>query len=168
MNHPEEGGRIEFGTDVEGALRRWGGYEGFADGVSQVRRVLVVMEPVLGEVSSCYVLGSGAYVAIRLAGMPATTAITTGVGYVYVTPPALAVATAAGADLVALLRADRLDLHQDDEDGKTIWNAQGRRGITRSTQDDQPRRLCPNCFLQWSGDTCPDCDVALLVESESP
>jgi hypothetical protein len=166
MTNMEEHGRIEFGTDVEEALRRWGGYHGFADGVSQVQRVLAVMEPLLGKVSSCYVLTSGVYAAIRLAGMPGTNAITTGVGYVFVTPPALAAAAAAGADLVALLHADGLDLHQDDEIGKTIWNAQGRQGVTHSTHDDLPRRLCPNCFLQYPGDTCPDCDVALLVESE--
>jgi hypothetical protein len=74
-------------------------------------------------------------VAVRLAGMPATNAITTGIGYVYVTPPALAAGKAAGADLVSLLQAEGLDLHQDDEEGKTIWNAQGRRDIIRSGQN---------------------------------
>jgi hypothetical protein len=127
---------------------------------------LAVVEPVLGAVSSCYVLESGGYVAVRLAGMPATNALTTGVGYVYVTPPALAAGKAAGADLVALLQAEGLDLHQDGEEGKTIWNAQGRRDITRSGQGDTPRRTCPNCFLQWPGDTCPDCDLPLMAERE--
>jgi len=85
----ERVGRIDFGTNVVGAIDHWGGYAGFADGVSQVRRVLAVLEPVLGAVASCYVLESGRYVAVRLANMPSTNALTIGVGYVYVTPPAL-------------------------------------------------------------------------------
>jgi hypothetical protein len=155
-------GRIDFGTDVDGAVRYWNGYAGFADGVSQVRRVLAVMEPVLGAVASCYVLESGRYVAVRLANVPSANAMTINVGYVYVTPTALNAATAVGADLTARLRDDGLDVHDGDEEGKTVWNAQGRRGITPSTQVGMTRRLCPNCYLQWQGDTCPDCDVQLM------
>jgi hypothetical protein len=158
----DTGGRIDFGTDIDAAIRHWGGYAEFADGVSQVRRVLAVMEPVLGAVASCYVLESGRYIAVRLANKPSTNALAINVGYAYVTPPALTAATAVGVDLLALLRADGLELHDGDEDGKTVWNAQGRRDITRSSQDDTDRRLCPNCYLQWTGDTCPDCDVELM------
>jgi hypothetical protein len=99
-------GRVDFGTDVDGAVHYWNGYAGSADGVPQVRRVLGVMEPVLGAVASCYVLKSGRYVAVRLSNMPSTNALTINVGYVYVTPPALNAATAAGVDLPALLRDD--------------------------------------------------------------
>ena len=160
--------RIDFGTDVEGAVGYWKGYAGFADGVSQVRRVLAVMEPVLGAVASCYVLESGRYVAVRLENLPSTNAVTINVGYVYVTPAALNAATAARVDLPALLRDDGLDIHYGDEEGKTVWNAQGRWGITRSNQDDATRRLCPHCFLQWRGDTCPDCDVELMPLRQEP
>ena len=160
--------RIQFGTDVEAAIRRWGGYAGFADGLSQVHRVLAVLEPVLGPVVSSYVLESGGYVAVRLASMPATNAITTGVGYLYVTPAALATARAADVDLVPLLRDAGLDLHEGQEEGKTVWNAQGRRDTTRSTTTDPSRRLCPSCFLQWTGDACPDCGVALVSSANKP
>jgi hypothetical protein len=161
-------GRIDFGTDVDGAVRYWNGYADFADGVSQVRRVLAVMEPVLGAVASCYVLKSGRYVAVRMENLPSTNAVTINVGYVYVTFAARSAANAAGVDLAALLRDDGLDLDDGDEDGKTVWNAQGRRGIARGTQDETPRRLCPKCFLQWRGDTCPDCDVELMPLRQEP
>ena len=83
----------------------------------------------LGAVASCYVLESGRCVAVRLASLPSMNAITINGGYVYVTPTALNAATAVGADLPALLRDGGLDVHDGDEKGKTVWNAQGRRGI---------------------------------------
>ncbi len=161
-------GRINFGTDVAGAVDHWNGYAGFADGISQVRRVLAVMEPVLGAVASCYVLKSRRYVAVRLANLPSANAVTINVGYVYVTPPALNAATAVGVDLPALLRDDGLDVHDGDEEGTTVWNAQGRRGIMRSPQNETTRRLCPNCYMQWSGETCPDCEVELMPLRQQP
>lgn len=153
-------GRIEFGTNVDAALRRWGGYREFPDGFAQVRRALAVMEPVLGPVDTCYGLASGTYVAVRLAQIPRLVALYANVGFVWVTPAALEFASNEGIDLVDALRRSGLDLHDGDERGKTIWNAQGRRDSHRA-HSGQVHRLCPVCFLQWPGMVCPDCDVPL-------
>jgi hypothetical protein len=89
-------------------------------------------------------------------------AITINGGYVYVTPTALNAATAVGADLPALLRDGGLDVHDGDEEGKTVWNAQGRRGIHALDPSWHDEAVVSELLLQWQRDTCPDCDVQLM------
>jgi hypothetical protein len=63
-----------------------------------VRRVLAVLEPVLGAVAACYVLESDRYAAVRMENLPSTNEVTINVRYVYVTFAALSAANTAGVD----------------------------------------------------------------------
>lgn len=160
-SYQSSAGRIPFGTDVDAAIRHWGGYINFPDGFTQVHRVLAVLEPFLGPVVSVYSLGADGYAAVRLEAMPSKNALTTGVGFVFIRPAALQAVSDADVDLRQLLRNAKLDVHDGAEVGITIWNAQGRPNVEHGVKTKPPKKLCPSCFLQWFGDTCPDCEVSL-------
>ena len=78
------------------------------------------MDPLLGGVEPCFELNSGRYVAVRLADLPSTNALTINVGYVYVTPPAVERGDRGRVYMPALLRDGGLDVDHGDEEGKTV------------------------------------------------
>ena len=158
-------GRVEFGTDLNAALRHWGGYAEFPEGFEHADAVLRVLSSVLGDIASCYALKSKRYVGVRLSRMPSNAAQVSW-GYVGVTQAALTTAEGIGVDLRQQLSAEGLRIEDGPRDDVTVWNSQGLRDRSRATHAAEvPRRLCPTCFLQWAGDTCPDCEVELLPPS---
>lgn len=150
--------RVDFGTDVNAALRHWGHYTDFPDGFDQVRRVLDAVAPTLGEVAGCYVLAGGRYVAIRHTAFP-DNSMYVNWGFIDLSARSMAFAAERGADLRAAISAAGLAV-EDGADGIVIWNARGiRRGPNAASGPEL--RTCPECFLQWPGNRCPDDDVEL-------
>lgn len=159
----EAQGQIAFGSDLDAAMRYWGGYSDFPEGFEHANAVLRVLSSVLGEITSCYVLESRRYAGVRVAEIPTKNAAHVNWGYVWITPAALTVAQEAGVDVREALEARGMKTEGGPYDGLTVWNSRGLRDRARgSPTADIPLRLCPNCFLQWHGDTCPDCEVDLL------